>query len=145
MTPPPIKILKGIGGNSKVIGYITTQISFNELSMIIDVDIYILEEDVPSFLSNKDMAENGLDVRLQGKYLQFGPLREPLNLENYFLVHCCSSDTSPFPLYTEQDLHLIQRNFGHASVRSTYQILKRDNFEGLKAGIMGKLEKISDE
>lgn len=61
LLPPARKYLKGIGGHGRVIGEVTIQIPFRALGMLIDVVFSILDEEVPSFLSNKDMIESGLD------------------------------------------------------------------------------------
>lgn len=123
--PSTRKDLKGVGGNGKVIGEPHIQIPFNALRLIIDVTFSIMEQDTPSLLSNKDMIDNGLDVSLQGRYLHVGQRRQPLSIENYFLVYRWTARNTSFALYTEQELRKIHRSFGHPSVRATEQLLKR--------------------
>lgn len=92
--------LKGIGGSGTVIFEGKIQITFKELGTIIDVDFAVMKDDFPTFLSNRDMIPNGLDISLQGFYLHIGPLRQSLCLDNYFFT---AHDT-PYELFTEGEL-----------------------------------------
>lgn len=47
---------------------------FNQLKLIIDVNFSILEDNIPSLLSSKDMIYNGLGFIVQGNYLYVGYL-----------------------------------------------------------------------
>lgn len=143
--PPTKNNLRGIGGQQRVIGEATIQIPFNKLGLVIDVDFAIINSDIPTLLSNKDMIDNGLDLSLQGHYLHIGPLRQPLSLENYFLVYRWSADDTPYALYTEPELRRIHRTFGHPSVKATYNLLKRASKTGLDKEIRLELEKIADD
>lgn len=78
--------LECILGASAVIGTARIQIPFSALRMIIDVEFEIIDEDVTSLLTIRDMIDNGLDISLQERYLHVGKLRQPLTLEKYFLV-----------------------------------------------------------
>lgn len=123
MRPPGKKVLKGIGGLGEIIGEVTIQIEFKNLKMTIDFDFALMKNECPSLLSNKDMIERGLDIRLQWIYLHVGPLSQPLHLEIYFFIHNWPETDTPYALYKENDLRRIHRGFGHTSVGATYKIL----------------------
>lgn len=80
----PTKGLKGIGGKTKVIGEVTTQILLNQINLTIDVDFAVLDADAPFVLSNRYMIINRMNISLQGHYLYIGSRRQRLSLENYF-------------------------------------------------------------
>lgn len=119
------RTLRGIGGHGTIVGEAMIQIPFGDLGLVIDVTFTILEEDVPSLLSNRDMIDNGLDLSLQGRYLYKGSRKQPLALENYFLIYRWKAGTTPFALYSEGELRRIHRGFGHPSVRATEKLLER--------------------
>lgn len=138
----PSRGLKGLGGKSKVLGEAMIQIPFCALHLIIDVVFAIVEEDIPSLLSNKDMLDNGLDISLQGKYLYIGSRRQPLVLDNYFFIYRWSTRNVPYALYTENELRRIHRGFGHPSVRATRNLLARSNNGNLNPVLMNQVKKI---
>lgn len=74
--------------------------AFTALNLIIYVEFSILQDEMPSLLSNKDMIESGLDISLQGGYLHIGDLKQPLILDNYFYIYKLSAASIPYVLYT---------------------------------------------
>lgn len=134
--------LRGTGGHEKVIGEATIQIPFNKLGLVIDVDFGIIYCNIPTLLSNNYMINNCLDLSLQGQFLHIGQLQQHLTLEKYFLVYRWSATDTPYALYTEKILRKIHRNFGHPSVQSTLNLLKRASETKLTKNMRRELEKM---
>lgn len=141
---PPRRDVKGIGGMTMAMGEVTTQIPFNQLGVVIDVDFTILKGDTPSLLSNKHMLDSGLDISLQGGFLYIGDRQKPLYLENYFFIHRWSATSTPFVLFTKKELRRIHSSFGHPSVRAPHNLLKRASDKPLSKQIRRKLERLAD-
>lgn len=80
-------VLRGIGGRRIPIGTERIQIPFDKLRIIIDVDFLILQEDVPSLLSMRDMIENQLDISIQSLHITLAGRKQSLAMENFFLIH----------------------------------------------------------
>lgn len=119
ISPSTRNSLREIGGSGKVIGAAKIQIPLEAVGIIIEVDYSIMDEQDPSLLYNRIMIENGLDISLQGSYINVGKLRQPLNIENYFLVYRWPTENTPYYIYTEKNLRRIHRTFGHLTVRAT--------------------------
>lgn len=64
------------------------------------VDLEIVTQDCPYYLSKKNMIDNGLEISLQVKYLYIRSQRQSLSLENYLIVYRCSSYPITYALYT---------------------------------------------
>lgn len=77
---------------------------FIDLNLVLEVKFSILQDEMPSLLSKKDLIDNGLNISLHGVFLHIGDLRQPLILDNYFFVHKWSSSSIPYFLYTESEL-----------------------------------------
>lgn len=56
--------VQGIGGRRTSVGTALIEIPFTHLHLLIDVNFLIILEEVPSLLSLKDMADNGLDISI---------------------------------------------------------------------------------
>ena len=69
------KPIRGIGGNSTLIGTVTIPVPFKDLGLILDITFRIVKDNVPSLLSNKDMIDNGLGISLQNKVITYGVLK----------------------------------------------------------------------
>ena len=139
------RVVKGIAGKGEVVGEVLIPIPFNKLGIIIDVDFIVLGCNCPSLLSNKDMLTNGLDISIQGKFLYMGDRRQPLTLKNYFFIYEWDAKELPYILYTEGELRRIHRGFGHPSVLSTYNLLKRANKSKLRKSIKQEIAKIVED
>lgn len=61
---PTRKKLRGIGGIKKVMGDATIQIPLKTFGLIIEVYIAILDFNIRTLLSNKDMIDNGLNLSI---------------------------------------------------------------------------------
>lgn len=114
---PSTRQIKGIGEKREAAGKETIQIQFSLLSMIIDVEFLILEADVPTLLSMKDLGDNGLDISIQVCVIILGDLKQPLKMVNFFLVYRWHPDDLPFALYTESKLRTIHTTFGPHQLR----------------------------
>lgn len=98
----------------------TIQVPFIHLNLVIEVYLSILNDDMPSLLSNRDLLENCLDISLQDGYLHMGDRKQPLTLDNYFFIHKWRAKYISYVLYTEHELRSIHRAFGHPSVSSLH-------------------------
>lgn len=136
------KGFRGISGYGKVMRKAFIQIPFSALELVIDVVFSILEQDVPSLLSNKGMIYNGLDISIQGRYIHVGPLRQPLILENYSLVYRWSAATISYALYTQGEWRRIHRGLEHPSVRATEILIRRASGSPLSTIKMKKFRKL---
>lgn len=141
---PARKYVKGISGKSRALDEVTIQVSFTNLNLILDIEFSILGDDMPSLLCNKDLIENGLDISLQGGYLYIGNAQEPLTLNNYFFIYKWSAGSIPYVIYTEDELRKIHRTFGHPSVTSTHNLLRRASDEPPKPEVRRQFEIIDE-
>lgn len=98
---------------------------------------------MPSLLSNRDLIDNGLGIRLQGGYLHVGDSKQPLTLDNYFFIYKWDARSIPYVLYTEHELRSIHRAFGHPSVSSLHKVLKKASTEPLAKDVKKGLEEIT--
>lgn len=144
MRPAPDRTIRGIGGRRKAAGMEMIQIPFSDLGLVIDVDFVIINEEVPSLLSMKDMYTNGLDLSIQGRYVSLANRRHKLAFENFFLIHRWSTRDMPYALYTETDLRRIHRGFGHPSVKSTEKLLRRASIGQLPKSVITAMEKVNN-
>lgn len=58
-----------IGGAVKVLGTIKCKITFNGIKLDIDVDLLVLQQNVLTMLSLRDMEMNSLDISLHKLHL----------------------------------------------------------------------------
>lgn len=145
LRPPTREKMKGIGGEGRIIGDATIPITFPKLDLIIDVDFLIIEGYCPSLIINKDMTISGLDISIQGGFLHVGGKKQPLTLDNYFFIHKWGMKCLPYVLYTNDELQKIHKGFGHPSVKSMYNLLKRASGSNLRGSLKKELDKIVEE
>lgn len=77
----------GLADLPKGIRCVRIQIQFPALRIVIDVDFLMVTRDILSLLSVKDMMDNGMDTSVENRCAYHEGRREPLILENYFLIH----------------------------------------------------------
>lgn len=53
----------------KATGIAMIQIPFTDLRAVMDVNFLIIDEDIPSLLSLRDMYKNWMDLSIQGMYI----------------------------------------------------------------------------
>lgn len=85
-----------------------------------------------------------MDISTQGRYISLEIVRQDLAFENFFLIHRWKSADLPCALYTEADLRRIHSGFGHPSVKSTENILRRAATGHLYKNVMSMMNKIHD-
>lgn len=73
----------------------------------------------------KDMNENGIGIRIQGKMVSFENLEQ--YFENNFLIQCWCSEDLKFSLCTKTSLQNFQIVLEHPSISALYNSLKRAN------------------
>lgn len=117
--------VSGIGGGVEGIGLVNIDIPFTELLLIIHIEFLLVDQDVPTLMSMKDMKESGIDISLQNETVLFAGRTQKLQLENYFLKHRWGPSDLSFALYTEDELRRIHKTFGHPSISATERLLKR--------------------
>jgi len=122
-----IQRLRGLSGSSKPIGTAVIPVPFRELNLVIDVTFQIVSNEIPTLLSMKDMKDIGLDISIQEEVVKYKHLHQPLVMENYFLIHRWSRGDVAYSLYTETELRKLHRFFGHPTVSSLLNILRRAN------------------
>lgn len=138
--------VKGIRGIKRSIGIILIQIPFVDLNLQIDVEFLLLDDpNVPSLLSMRDMARNGLDVSLQKKLVTFAGKEQKLQMINYSIIHIWLPHEWPYALYTELELRKIHRNFGYPSVRATEGLPRRAAGANVYLEIRKPINKISED
>lgn len=64
---------------------------------------------------------------------------------NCFLVQECEPEDIPFVYYKESEVRTIHRTFGHASIKSTDDLLRRANKEDLERATKEAIGNISQE
>ena len=121
--------LRGIGGSGSPIGTATIPVPFHDLNLTIDVNFKIVPDNVSSLLSNRDMIENCLDIRLQEKVVTFGNKSKPLLFSNCFFIHRRNPSDVDYSMYTESEYRQLHRSFGHPFVTALINVLKRANPE----------------
>lgn len=113
------------------------------LGIIIDVEFLILKEKVLSLLSMKDMVTNKLDISIQDGHITFSGSKQPLAMENYFLMHRWNTRDLLYAFYTGKALRTIHRSFGHPSISSTEGLLRRTSGGKLTKEVRNTIEDIS--
>lgn len=135
--------IRGVGGSAKIIGSANIPVPFRDLKLVIDVQFRIVNEKVPSLLSNKDMIDNGLDISLQRKTISHGKQEQSLDFENYFLIHRWRSDDISYSMYTEKELRKLHRVFGHPSVRALTNLLRRADPRAMNPSVVEAVKEIT--
>ena len=138
-----IRSLKGIGGKSVSIGTATIPVPFKDLNLVIDVTFQILDSNVPTLLSMKDMHDNGLDISIQDKVVKYKHLLQPLAFENYFLVHRWQPGDVAYSLYTESELRKLHRVFGHPSASALVNLLKRADPQKMRKEVKESISELT--
>lgn len=139
------RILRGIGGKSSSIGTAIILVPFRDLNLVLDIKFQIVSDNVPTLLSMKDMLDNGLDISIQQKEVKFKHLMHPLIMENYFLIHRWRPGDMAFSLYTETELRKLHRVFGHPTVSSFTNLLRRARPDDMTADIRKAVEEIAKQ
>lgn len=140
---PSEKRVKGIGGRQVVVGVANIQIPFDKLGLIIDVWFAILDADVPTLLSLRDLWINGLDISIQECVIKLGQKKQELEMVNFFLVYKWQPGVLSYALYTEKELRTIHRTFGHPSIKATTSLLKRASGDELDTKTRKSIEAIA--
>lgn len=135
--------LMGIGGRSCSIGTAREPVPFKDLNLVIDVNLQIVPDNVPTLLSNKDMYDNGLDISIQDHTITYKHLVQPLAFENYFLIHRWTPGDISFALYTEAELRKLHRVFGHFSVSALLNLLKRARPDEMTSEVRSAVEELT--
>lgn len=109
----------GIGGSQSAVGMAMIQIPFRDLELIIDVWFTVINQDVPTLLSMRDMVTNGLGISIQKCHVHFRGRVHQLGMRNFFLIHTWAPTDMPFVMYTKRELRTVHRTFGHPSIGAT--------------------------
>lgn len=59
-------------------GTVRLQIPFKKLGLEIEADFLIIKESVPTLQSMKDMLKNGIDISIQGCFIEYDLKRKTL-------------------------------------------------------------------
>lgn len=124
------KSLLGLGKTVvKTLCYVTIQIPFVDLDIVIDLNFRVISQNQSTLLSLSDLKQNGLDISIRDETVSFKHKLQPLLYENDFLKHKWMPWESSIILYTEEELSRLHRNFGHPSVTRLQKVLKTANPE----------------
>lgn len=110
---PCTRRVKGIGGKRSTMRETVIQTPFVDWDVIIDVRFIILDLDIPSLLSTKDLLTNGLDIYRQECVIKHGYMTEGLQMVDFFIVYKWYLDYLTHDLYTETELRMVNRTFVH--------------------------------
>lgn len=102
----------GIGGRVSSTGNGLIHVPFKYLDVAIDVIFTVIKEDIPTLLSIGDMLNNRLDVSIKRRYVSLIERRQPLTMENYFLIHQWSPEVVSYLLKKEHKLQTLQKYLG---------------------------------
>lgn len=100
---------RGIGRRKTSIGSSTIQFAFNYLQLMIDVEFLLLDDQVPTLLSMRDMIRNGLEISMQQAHSTHMTKKQRIKLDNYFFFHEWYPHDICFALYMENQ---IRRSIG---------------------------------
>lgn len=134
-----------IGGRSQGVGIVRKQIPFTCLGMAIHVDFLVLSEAIPTIRSTKYIVDNNLDISITHLRISYGCTHHPLKFEDYFLIHRWKPGDLPFAMYTTFELCHIHRSFGHPSVRTTTELLRRAKGADLDPSVVRSLKEIGKD
>jgi len=116
------KRVRGLGGSQQSIGTATIAVPFPELGLVSEIDFHIVDDEVPTLLSLRDLKKTGIDLSIQRDCLLFMGAEQKLVHENDFLYYRWSPDAA---LFTYSELMKLHRSFGHPSVSALHRVLKR--------------------
>lgn len=139
------KSIISIGGSKRSIGSVIIQFPFSAMEMVIEVEVFLLSDNVPSLLSMKDMIYKKLKISIQDRTVSSAGRVQSLTMRNNFLIHRWTPEDMPYVLFTEAEIGRIHRTFGHTSVRSTRELLRRARGEDLDSKTRTEIAKISEE
>lgn len=125
-------MVTGIGRRNKAVGTALIQIPFKDLKAIIYVEFIILSGQITTLLSMKYMMTNELDISIQVFHVSCGNRTQQLEMRNYFSIYIWTPADMDFLFYTEEELWVILKNFGHPSMRSIEKLLQQEKGETLE-------------
>lgn len=131
----------GIGGSQRSIGKARIPIPFPNLGLISDIDFHIIEDEVPTLLSLRDLKSTGIDMSIQQNCLMFMGKKQRLVHENDFLYYRWSPDVA---LFSHAELLKLHRSFGHPSVSALHRVLKRARPEEMSRDVREAIEKLTE-
>lgn len=110
-----------------------------------DVEFILMNKDMPTLLSLRDMLRNNLDISIRYECIKFQGQREPLIMDNYCLIYRWAPHDMHYALYTEGDLRRIHHSFGHPRVTTTVKLLKRASGEPVKSKVKKSIATITKD
>lgn len=91
------------------------------------------------------MVYNNLDISLSDRCITHGGRYHPLRMEDYLLIYRWNPAELPYAMYKTSELRHIYRSFGHPSVLTTMNLLRRATLDTLVLSTHRKLEQIEHE
>ena len=135
------RTVNGIGGGVRTVGVTIISIPFPTFGMNCDVEFNITLESHPTLLSLNDLKRTGIDISVQRNVLLYGNKEHKLVLENGLLFYRWHPDIA---LYTYGELLKLHRAFGHPSVSSLYNVLKRARPDETPSGVRNAIQEIQE-
>lgn len=137
---PEWRRISGLGSHY-TIGVATIPIPFPQLSLVCDINFHILDENVKSLLSHRDLKLAGIDLSVQKDCILFMGKKQQLSVENDFLIYRWSPDSA---LFTYGELLKLHRSFGHPSVSALHNVLKRARPDEYSPEIQKAIEHLTE-
>jgi hypothetical protein len=140
----PMKIFKGIGGTRRSMGSARIAIPFPKLGMCADIEFQIIDDDVPTLLSLRDLRNTGVELSIQNNSLRLLGREQPLTAENDFLCHKWEQEDAT-ALFANEELKRLHRSFGHPTTGALHRLLKRARPEEVSESVVRELGQIAKE
>lgn len=99
-------------------------LTFNNLVVILAVQVLVEKHDIPILISMRDVLNKGIYNSLQGRFISLGKRRHSLSSEFCFNSQV-STRRSALCLNFELELRTLYRTSGHPPERSLQELLKR--------------------
>jgi hypothetical protein len=135
------KMFKGIGGSRRSMGSVVIAIPFPMLGICADVEFQIINEDVPTLLSLRDLRNTGVEISIQNNSLKLMGREQPLTAKNDFLYHTWERDNAA-ALFSKEELEKLHRSFGHPTASALYRLMKRARPEEASKNVFAELEEL---
>jgi hypothetical protein len=116
-------------------------IPISQLGICTDVEFQIINEDVPTLLSLRDLRNTGVELSIQNNSLKLMGREQQLIAENDFLCHRWERDNAVV-LFTTEELEKLHRSFGHPTASALHKLLKRARPEEMSKRVFNELEEL---
>lgn len=131
----------GLGSKHRSIGTAKISIPFPKFGMICDINFHILSENCKTLLSRVDLKNTGIDLSIQRDCLLFNDIELPLQVQNDLLVYNWLPNVA---MFTYDELKKLHRSFGHPTVSTLYNLLRRARKEECHKDVRDAIEQLTE-